>query len=106
MMEKLRMCESDILFCPYPLPLGEGRVRVSGFTESCDPHPALKRRPLPEGEASLRANNAAPIMQASGHSFDCTIRQSANDGGNAYCLAKLAACPSNSSLDAMTPPPI
>src|ERR1051326_400821 len=25
----------------YPLPLREGRVRVSGFADSCDPHPAL-----------------------------------------------------------------
>jgi len=26
----------------YPLPLGEGRVRVSVFAETCDPHPALR----------------------------------------------------------------
>ncbi len=34
----------------YPLSLGEGRVRVWRFDETCDPHPALPRRPLPEGE--------------------------------------------------------
>ena len=40
-----------------PLPLGEGRVRVSVFAKICDPHPtrvsplAVARRPLPEGEA-------------------------------------------------------
>src|SRR5437867_4615258 len=28
----------------FPLPLGEGRVRVSGFGKSGDPHPALSQR--------------------------------------------------------------
>jgi ATP phosphoribosyltransferase len=27
-----------------PLPLGEGRVSVSGFDETCDPHPTLSQR--------------------------------------------------------------
>ena len=35
----------------HPLPLGEGRVRVSGFGKTCDPHPRFAR-PLPEGEAN------------------------------------------------------
>src|SRR5438445_10378903 len=34
---------------PYPLPLGEGRVRVSGFAETCA-SPGVSRRPLPEAE--------------------------------------------------------
>ena len=50
----------------YPLPLGEGRVRVSGFAWTsilgfalsglrfARPSPAASRRPLPEGEGPER----------------------------------------------------
>ena len=40
-------------FSTQPLPLGEGRVRVSKFEETCDPHPALPAA-LSQGERDLR----------------------------------------------------
>jgi len=43
-----------------PLPLGEGRVKVSRFVEACDPHPAL-RAVLSQRE---RAATAAPTKEA------------------------------------------
>src|SRR5437660_396033 len=39
----------EIIGKSYPLPLGEGRVRVSGLR----PSPAAARRPLPEGEGII-----------------------------------------------------
>jgi hypothetical protein len=60
----MRECFGAKLREIHPLPLGEGRARVSGFAETCDPHPArfylglayrarASRRPLPEGEATF-----------------------------------------------------
>ncbi len=42
------------LLTNHPLPLGEGRVRVSRFGETCDPHPAL-RAVLSQRERNQRA---------------------------------------------------
>jgi CubicO group peptidase (beta-lactamase class C family) len=43
------LTHSSGLPAQLPLPLGEGRVRVSGFEPNCDPHPAL-RAALSQGE--------------------------------------------------------
>src|SRR5438128_4382044 len=53
-----------------------------------------------------RASIAAPIMPASGHNFDCTIRQSRNEQPKACSPAVALAVPSSISPDAMTPPPM
>jgi N-acetylglucosaminyl-diphospho-decaprenol L-rhamnosyltransferase len=45
----------------HPLPLGEGRVRVSGFGETRDPHPAL-RADLSQRERSVEQPAAAALM--------------------------------------------
>ena len=39
---------------PCPLPLGEGRVRVSRFGETCDLHPALRAALSQRERASTR----------------------------------------------------
>jgi len=52
----------------HPLPLGDGRVRVSRFEKTCDPHPALRaalsqrERDLPyPGSRNARNSAVTPL---------------------------------------------
>jgi hypothetical protein len=46
----------------HPLPLGEGRVRVSGFAHTCDPHPP--RQPAGcRGALSQRERASPPLSK-------------------------------------------
>ncbi len=44
----------------YPLPLGEGRVRVTGLRKSCNPHPARQLLLSCRASLSQRERDAPP----------------------------------------------
>src|SRR5262249_33181436 len=60
-----------VVYEGYPLHLGEGRVRASGFGKTCDPHPALQLRLRPIG---LALRGAVPLPRGEGlTSYGVTI---------------------------------
>ena len=72
-------CLSSAMHVRNPLPLGEGRVRVSGFEPHCDPHPARLfvaafgrslRAALSQGERDYRKKLRTPSITRSTSPFD------------------------------------